>query len=187
MAYSQQQIAVLLPKSDKTGSNALLGVAGLFLIVPWFFMDFSEADRIEVDAWRARYNYLTSLFTSNDCGKRMAMPSLEQLRDNEELRTKFAEQVEEDQQFLDAEQHAEFEILDRQATGERLEGQSKDNAVNPVIKAPATKSINATEFLDGKDRLLDLYTSGTISKEDFDRELAQLKAAFERSKNPSGT
>ena len=187
MAYSQQQIATLLPKTDKSGSNALLGVAGLFLIVPWFFMDFSEADRVEVDAWRARYNYLISLFISNNCGKRMAMPSLEELQDDEGLRAKFAAQVEGDQQLLNKEQDAEFNSLERQMTGQSIEAQNKDAGSNSTTAAPAIKSINATEFLDGKDRLIDLYTSGAISKDDFERELAQLKAAFTRSKNPSGT
>ena len=62
MGYAEEQVATLLPKSNKTGSNVALGIAGAFLLVPWFFMDFSEADQIEMNAWRARYNYLTSLF-----------------------------------------------------------------------------------------------------------------------------
>ncbi|MGA0024237.1 MAG: hypothetical protein ACO3F9_06275 [Burkholderiales bacterium] len=47
-----------LPDSEKTGSNVALGVAGAFLLVPWFFMDFSKADQVEIEALRRRYNSL---------------------------------------------------------------------------------------------------------------------------------
>ena len=62
MSNCEQEIASLLPKSDKTGSNVALGVAGAFLIVPLFFMDFSEADKVELEAWRRRYNHLVVIY-----------------------------------------------------------------------------------------------------------------------------
>ena len=40
MAQIEAEIANKLPKSDKTLGNVLLGAAGCFVIVPWFFMDF---------------------------------------------------------------------------------------------------------------------------------------------------
>lgn len=100
MGFCQQQIVTLLPKSDKTASNVALGIAGAFLIFPWFFMDFSEADRVEVDAWRARYNYLASLYVDRGCGERMPMPTLKQLRSDKALREKWILQVESDEQFV---------------------------------------------------------------------------------------
>jgi len=57
----------LLPKTDKTGTNVACGVAGAFLIVPWFFMDFKGADKIEFDAMRNRYNYLVSIAAEKQC------------------------------------------------------------------------------------------------------------------------
>ncbi len=57
----------ILPKTDKTGTNLLCGAAGVFLIVPWFFMDFKGADKIEFDAMRNRHNYLLSLYADKNC------------------------------------------------------------------------------------------------------------------------
>jgi hypothetical protein len=62
------EIRAMLPDTDKTGQNVALGVAGAFLIVPWFFMDFSEAEKIEVKALRRRYNHLVLLGREKDCG-----------------------------------------------------------------------------------------------------------------------
>ena len=64
MAQVEAEIAKKLPKSDKTGGNILLGAAGCFLIVPWFFMDLKGADKIEVEALQRRYNAL-SIFAAD--------------------------------------------------------------------------------------------------------------------------
>lgn len=57
-----------LPDSDKTGSNVALGVAGAFLLVPWFFMDFSKADQVEIEALRRRHNSLVIIAADKSCG-----------------------------------------------------------------------------------------------------------------------
>ena len=62
------EIARLLPETDKTGENVALGVAGAFLLVPWFFMDFSEAEQVEVNALRKRHNNLVYLAGDKSCG-----------------------------------------------------------------------------------------------------------------------
>ena len=62
------EIAVLLPDVDKTGQNVALGVVGLWLIVPWFFMDFSEAEQVEINALRRRHNNLVAIASEKDCG-----------------------------------------------------------------------------------------------------------------------
>jgi hypothetical protein len=64
MEFLDKDILERFPDASKTGSNTGLGVAGLFLIVPWFFMDFSEADEIEVSALIERHNHL--LITAQD-------------------------------------------------------------------------------------------------------------------------
>jgi len=51
----------------KTGQNVGLGVAGVFLLVPFFFMDFSEAERIEAEALRDRYLPLQRLANRKNC------------------------------------------------------------------------------------------------------------------------
>jgi len=68
LAYVESEIQRKLPDSDKTGSNVALGVAGVFLLVPWFFMDFSKADQVEIEALRRRYNNLVILSAEKSCG-----------------------------------------------------------------------------------------------------------------------
>ena len=176
MGYCQEQIATLLPKSDKTGQNVFLGIAGAFLLFPWFFMDFSDADRVEVEAWRARNNYLTSLFVDKDCGNRMMMPSLDQLKDDEDTRTSWAEQVEIDQEYLHESQSATFAELDAAAKQSNVALQSKAKSLGSD-SSDSILVLSPEEFGKAKDRLLSLYTEGAIDKNDFDRELQQLKAA----------
>ena len=67
MVNVQGEIQRLLPKTDKTGKNVALGVAGWFLLVPWFFMDFKNAEQTEYEAYRQRYNHLASLAMSKNC------------------------------------------------------------------------------------------------------------------------
>ncbi len=64
---NQTKIMNLIPKENKTGKNVALGVAGAFVLVPWFFMDFSDAERIEVQAYQLRDNWLRTLSTQKKC------------------------------------------------------------------------------------------------------------------------
>jgi hypothetical protein len=67
LASIQAQIQKLVPESDKTSKNVGLGVAGFFLIVPWFFMDLSDAEKAEINAYNMRYNKLTMIATQKKC------------------------------------------------------------------------------------------------------------------------
>ena len=61
------EVSRLLPASDKTAKNVALGIAGWFLLVPWFFMDFSQAEQTEINALRQRHNHLVILVGEKDC------------------------------------------------------------------------------------------------------------------------
>ena len=74
LSQTEQELRRLLPETDKAGKNTLLGVAGLFLIVPWFFMDFKDAEQVEVNALRQRYNTLTIMASEKKCGFKIAEP-----------------------------------------------------------------------------------------------------------------
>lgn len=65
---TEGEIAKLLPKTEKTGKNVALGVAGAFFLVPWFFMDLSHAEQEEVNALRQRYNHLGAIAVDKKCG-----------------------------------------------------------------------------------------------------------------------
>ena len=81
MLTMQQNMQAILPKTEKTSKNVILGVAGAFLLVPWFFMDFSSAEQIEYEAYRNRYNHLASIAISKRCGiKKEKYPSGEELK-----------------------------------------------------------------------------------------------------------
>ncbi len=63
----QQEIARLIPDTDKSGKNVALGVAGALVLIPWFFMDFGHAEEEEVNAYRQRYNNLASIAADKRC------------------------------------------------------------------------------------------------------------------------
>jgi hypothetical protein len=72
LSYTESEIRRLMPDTEKTGKNVALGVTGAFLIVPLFFMDFSDAEKIEVNALRQRHNYLAILAGEKNCGYEIA-------------------------------------------------------------------------------------------------------------------
>jgi hypothetical protein len=81
MENIKDDIQRLLPSTDKTAQNIALGVAGSFLLVPLFFMDFKNADKAEYDALRQRYNYLLAIAISKNCPvKSKKLPSVEQMK-----------------------------------------------------------------------------------------------------------
>ncbi|MFM2323041.1 MAG: hypothetical protein RLZZ225_1194 [Pseudomonadota bacterium] len=65
---NQTKITNLIPEQNKMAKNIALGVAGAFVIVPWFFMDFSDAERIEIQSYQLRDNWLRNLYAKKKCG-----------------------------------------------------------------------------------------------------------------------
>ena len=64
----RQNLKKMVPavkKADK--KRTLLMLAGGLLIVPWFFLDLSDADKIEANAKRARHNYLIDRGVKRNC------------------------------------------------------------------------------------------------------------------------
>jgi hypothetical protein len=78
MSESESNINKLIPESEKTGKNVALGIGGLFFFPIWFFMDFSDAEKVEINAQRDRYNHLSRLYMDKGCNKQAAgkMPKL---------------------------------------------------------------------------------------------------------------
>lgn len=65
---NQTNITNLIPQQNKIGKNIALSVAGAFIIVPWLFLDFSDAERIEIQSYQLRNNWLRTLYTNKKCG-----------------------------------------------------------------------------------------------------------------------
>jgi hypothetical protein len=81
MQSVQGEIQRLLPDRDKTAQNVALGVAGAFVLVPWFFMDFKNAEATEYEAYRQRYNHLASIALDKRCDvKPTQYPTAQQLQ-----------------------------------------------------------------------------------------------------------
>ncbi|MGB5540556.1 MAG: hypothetical protein WBO37_10735 [Gammaproteobacteria bacterium] len=71
----ENDILDLVPQTDKAHKNTRLGVAGIFLLIPFFFMDLSKAEQVEVNALIKRYNHLLEIGEKNHCGlEREAIP-----------------------------------------------------------------------------------------------------------------
>lgn len=68
LTMTESDMQRLLPETEKTGKNVALGVAGVFLIFPWFFMDLTKSEQIELEALRQRYNQLLVLAEDKNCG-----------------------------------------------------------------------------------------------------------------------
>lgn len=85
VAQLQADMQRLLPKTDKGVTNALWATAGVFLIVPFFFMDFKDAERIEFEAMRNRHNRLLVYAAEKECdfgGVRMKrIPSVKERKE----------------------------------------------------------------------------------------------------------
>jgi preprotein translocase subunit Sec63 len=67
LAFIEAEIQRLIPKTEKTTKNAVLATTGVFLIVPWLFMDFTESEMVEINALRQRYNNLTIISDEKQC------------------------------------------------------------------------------------------------------------------------
>jgi hypothetical protein len=66
--FIEEEIQRLIPETQKTGKNVALGVAGVFFVVPWLFMDLSKAEQIEINTLRQRYNHLVIIADEKQCG-----------------------------------------------------------------------------------------------------------------------
>ena len=47
--------------------RTLLLISGGLLIIPWFFLDLTDADKVEANAQRARHNYLLDVAKKQNC------------------------------------------------------------------------------------------------------------------------
>ena len=57
-------------KEEHAGKEALdvaLLIGGFFIIVPWFFMDLKDAEKVEYEAITHRIEHLTSLARTKNC------------------------------------------------------------------------------------------------------------------------
>ena len=73
-------------KNQQTGANVALGVAGAFLLVPWFFMDFSGADRTEYESYKKRYDYLKILMVDKECQDQLVNLNIQERKAKEALK-----------------------------------------------------------------------------------------------------
>jgi PBP1b-binding outer membrane lipoprotein LpoB len=78
----QQDMAALLPKTDKLGSNTLWAGTGFFTLgIGFFFMDLKDTEKVEFEAMRQRHNKLLEYIRIKQCDvndiKAEPIPSLD--------------------------------------------------------------------------------------------------------------
>ena len=86
----QKDMLALLPKTDKSGTNTLWAIGGVFFIVPYFFVDMKDAEKVEFEAMRQRHNRLLDFLRMKNCDVNditaKPIPSIEQQKkDAEEI------------------------------------------------------------------------------------------------------
>jgi len=54
-------------QTKQIATNSALGVAGIFFVIPWSFMDTSDANSIEVKAAKERYKKLQRMYIDKKC------------------------------------------------------------------------------------------------------------------------
>ena len=85
ITFTKTEIGRLVPETQKAGKNVALGVAGAFLIVPWFFMDLSKAEQVEVNALIHRHNQLAVIAADKECGFEVEpIPDLDEMKKNQQ-------------------------------------------------------------------------------------------------------
>ena len=105
----ETEISQLLPKTDKTGKNLGLGLLGVIVPVSWFFLDLSDAEQVEIDALRRRYNYLIGLSFSRECDQKRAQ--IPDFRDQEAFQQ---HQLQMQQMRQEQQQHQQLQQLQQQ-------------------------------------------------------------------------
>ena len=55
-------------KSQKDIANVVYLIGGVFILIPWFFIDLKGAEQVEIDAFLARTDALTIIYAEKECG-----------------------------------------------------------------------------------------------------------------------
>lgn len=85
IAQLESDMNRILPDTNKFGYNAVCAAAGCFLIVPFFFMDMKDAEKVEWEAMRQRRNRLVIYASEKECNffesQPKQIPSLEEMQE----------------------------------------------------------------------------------------------------------
>lgn len=74
----ETELLDLLPQTEKADKNTKLGVTGIFLLVPFLFMDISKSEQVEANALIKRYNHLLGISEEKTCGlEQQAIPEFQ--------------------------------------------------------------------------------------------------------------
>ena len=67
LSQTDAKIAELTPKANKMPWNTIMLVTGVFVIIPVFFMDLKNGEKVELDAYRQRHNTLELIAAQQGC------------------------------------------------------------------------------------------------------------------------
>jgi chromosome segregation ATPase len=151
----QADMQQILPKTDKGLTNALWAAGGVFVIVPFFFMDLKDAEKVEFEAMRTRHNHLLVYAVEKDCdmtgvrAERILSPAeiKEQMKKTKKINKEIAKIEREIKKNLKAQGNIETKIKaleDKQLTV------SDDKIVTEIEKLETKK-----EELEAKEKELE--------------------------------
>ncbi len=129
IAQLQADMQRLLPKTNKGVTNALWATAGVFLIVPFFFIDIKDAEKIEFDAMRVRHNRLLLICADKGCNmtgvRAERIPSAKEAKKMAKKAKKEAEnpQTKEETKTISQKEYEEYQ----QYLSEKENGESQDS------------------------------------------------------------
>lgn len=157
MISAQEKAAA--DRNSQVGTNVALGVVGVFLIVPWFFMDLGASASVEQKAAAARFQRLQQMAADKKCTGVPVMkpdtatansdtPSL-QIDPNSPVATTTASGITTKSQNLTAQSSAVFPSIDPK----------KDDLPNPAKRL---------------DDLNNLLKKGLITQKEYDTKKAEI-------------
>ena len=158
----QQMVdAKLIAEGDgntQVGKNVALGITGVFLIVPWFFMDLGNASTVEQRAAQARFQRLQQMAVDKKC------PNVPIMKQDTPVDTTNSSQISEDP-----------------VGGVAPLPMNNNRAPNPQNSLPAAAALTAPSVTKDVSspikRLQDLdalLKKGLITQKDYDSKKAEI-------------
>ena len=159
----QQMVdAKLIAEGDgntQVGKNVALGITGVFLIVPWFFMDLGNASTVEQRAAQARFQRLQQMAIDKKC------PNVPIMKPDAPIDATNDSQTSGD---------AVSSIAPLPANSSRVSNLQNSTPVTSVSPSAASVNKDLSNPIKRLDDLNGLLKKGLITQKDYDSKKAEI-------------
>ena len=145
-------------RNTQIGTNAALGITGIFLIVPWFFMDLGSTATVEQKAAAARYQRLQQMAFDKKCTGVPVMKQDSAAAGNSESQSNGSAQSVTSAPSAEVQKTSQ-NVTPQVAAVSTAKNPTKDNAPNPAKRL---------------EELNDLFKKGLITQKDYDSKKAEI-------------